>query len=173
MIWIDYAILVVIAVSAVIGFFRGFIREAIGLATWIIAFWLAFRFAPPVAGWLTEWISVHSVRLAVAFGVLFVAALIAGALFNHMLSQLVRRTGFTGTDRGLGAAFGVLRGVAILVLLALFAGLTPVPRDQWWQQSLFMGHIERAALWARGWLPAAVAEEIRFGERPRSAETEG
>ncbi|MEQ8798746.1 MAG: CvpA family protein [Salinisphaeraceae bacterium] len=162
MIWIDYAILAVIAVSAMVGFFRGFFREAIGLATWIVAFWLAFRFATPAAGMLEGWISVGSARLAVAFGVLFIAVLIIGAVFNHLMAGLVDRTGFAGTDRGLGGLFGVLRGAALLVLLVLIAGLTPVPRDDWWDQSLFVGHLERGAVWLRDWLPEELASEIRF-----------
>lgn len=163
MIWIDYAILAIVAISAVIGFFRGFFREAIGLASWLIAFWFAFRLAEPLAGILAEWISVRSARLAVAFGGVFILALIVGAVANYFVGQLVSRTGFAGTDRALGGVFGILRGVALLVLLALMAGLTPVPRDAWWGQSLFVGHLERGAIWVRGWLPPDIARQIQFG----------
>lgn len=162
MIWIDYAILGVIALSALIGFFRGFAREAIGLASWALAFFVAYKLAEPVADLLESWISVRSVRLAAAFGGLFIITLIIGAVFNYSISKLVTGTGFAGTDRALGGVFGVLRGVAILVLLVLLAGLTAVPRDNWWQQSIFIGHLEEGALWARGWLPDDLAEEINF-----------
>lgn len=162
MIWVDYAILTVVAVSAIVGFFRGFFREAVGLATWLIAFWVAFRFAVPAAEWLTAWISVRSVRLGISFGVIFIVVLIVGAVISYLMARLVDRTGFGGTDRALGGVFGVLRGVGLLVLLVLLAGLTPVPEDAWWQESLFVGHLERGALWVRDWLPADVAEEIRY-----------
>lgn len=162
MIWVDYAILVVVGLSAIIGLFRGFFREAVGLATWVLAFWLAFRLAEFGGGLLTEWISVGSVRLAIAFGVVFILILILGAVANYLIGKLVEETGFAGTDRALGGVFGVLRGVAVMVLLVLLAGLTPVPRDAWWGESRFIGHLQAGALWVRGWLPAELAAEIEF-----------
>lgn len=169
MIWIDYAILAAVALSAIIGLFRGFFREALGLATWVVAFWLAFRLAEFGGGLLTEWVSVRSVRLAIAFGTVFIVVLVIGAVINYLIGKLVERTGFTGTDRALGGVFGVLRGVAALVLLVLVAGLTPVPRDAWWQESLFIGHLQAGALWVRGWLPADLAASIEFPEAEASA----
>lgn len=162
MIWIDYTILGIVALSAVIGFFRGFAREAIGLATWVLAFFIAYKLAEPIAGLLTDWISVRSVRLAAAFGGLFIIVLVAGAVVNYSISKLVSGTGFAGTDRALGGVFGVLRGVAILVLLVLLAGLTAVPRDNWWQQSIFIDRLEEGALWVRNFMPQDLAEEISF-----------
>lgn len=162
MIWVDYAILVVVALSAIIGLFRGFFREAVGLATWVLAFWLAFRLTEFGGGLLADWISVRSVRLAVAFGAIFVLVLILGAVANFLIGKLIVHTGFAGTDRALGGVFGVLRGVAVLVLLVLLAGLTPVPGDAWWRQSLFIGHLQTGALWVRGWLPADLAAAIEY-----------
>lgn len=166
MIWIDYAILAAVALSAVIGLFRGFFREALGLATWVVAFWLAFRLAEFGGGLLAEWVSVRSVRLAIAFGTVFIVVLVVGAVINYLIGKLVERTGFTGTDRALGGVFGVLRGVAMLVLLVLLAGLTPVPRDAWWRESLFIGHLQAGALWVRDWLPADLAASIEYPQVP-------
>lgn len=165
MIWIDYAILAIVALSAIIGLFRGFFREALGLATWLLAFWLAFRFAEYGGGLLSEWISVASVRMAIAFGIVFLSVLIAGAVVNYLIGTLVTRTGLAGTDRALGGVFGILRGVAVLVLLALLAGLTPVPRDAWWQESLFVEHLEAGAIWTRQWLPENLASAVEFPAR--------
>lgn len=162
MIWVDYAILAIIAVSALVGLFRGFFREAVGLASWVIAFWLAFHFCNPVAELLQHWIAVHSIRLAVAFGIIFILVLIIGAIANFMVSKLVEQTGFAGTDRALGGVFGILRGVAILVLLVLFAGLTPVPKDNWWQQSMLVDDLQSGAIWLRDWLPRDLSKEIRY-----------
>lgn len=166
MIWVDLAILAVIALSAVIGFFRGFLREAIGLATWILAFYLAFVFAEPGALWLERWISVASARLAVAFGVIFIVVLVLGAIVNYIIGRLVNQTGFAGTDRAIGGLFGVLRGVAVLVVLVLLAGVTPVPRDNWWQQSIFVGHLQSGAVWVRGFLPPDLAGAITYPDVP-------
>ncbi|GAB3683068.1 CvpA family protein [Salinisphaera aquimarina] len=166
MIWVDIAILAVIALSAVIGFFRGFLREAIGLATWIVAFYLAFVFAESGAMFLERWISSDSARLAVAFVVVFIVVLIIGAVFNFIIGRLVSRTGFAGTDRVLGGVFGVLRGVAVLIVLVLLAGVTPVPRDDWWQQSVFIGRLEQGALWVRDFLPPDLAGAVTYPDAP-------
>ncbi|MDN5862804.1 MAG: CvpA family protein, partial [Salinisphaera sp.] len=93
---------------------------------------------------------------------------ILGALVSHFIAQLVDSTGFSGTDRALGGVFGVLRGVGLLILLVLLAGLTPVPQDPWWQQSLFIGHLEQAAIWVRDLLPEDIGEEINYqhGDEP-------
>ncbi|MES1925086.1 CvpA family protein [Salinisphaera sp. T31B1] len=169
MIWVDIAILAVVALSAVIGFFRGFLREAVGLATWIFAFYVAFVFAEAGATFLSQWITSASAQLAVAFVVIFIAVLIVGALINFLVGRLVSQTGFAGTDRALGGAFGVLRGVAVLVVLVLLAGVTPVPRDDWWQQSIFIGHLEAGALWARDFLPPDLAAAVTYPDAPSAA----
>jgi len=166
MIWVDIAILAVVALSAVIGFFRGFLREAVGLTTWIVAFYIAFVFAQAGAIFLEQWISSDSARLAVAFGVIFIAVLLVGAIVNYIIGRLVSETGFAGTDRALGGAFGVLRGIAVLIVLVLLAGVTPVPRDNWWQQSIFLGRLEAGAVWARGFLPGDLASAVTYPDRP-------
>jgi len=163
MIWVDYAILGIVALSAVIGLFRGFTREAIGLATWILAFFVAYKLAEPVAVLLEEFISARSVRLAAAFGALFIVVLIIGAIVNYTVSKLVNKTGFAGTDRALGSIFGVLRGIGVLIILVLLAGVTAVPKDAWWEESIFIGRLEEGAIWVRDWLPTDLAEEIEFG----------
>lgn len=166
MIWIDIAIIAVVGLSAVIGFFRGFLREALGLATWIVAFWLAFIMATPVADHLKPWIDVDSARLAAAFALVFIVVLICGAIFNYLLGRLISGTGFAGTDRALGIVFGVVRGVAVLILLVLLAGVTPVPRDNWWQHSVFVGQLEQGAIWVRGYLPPNIAQAISYPDVP-------
>lgn len=166
MIWIDVAIIAVIALSAVIGFFRGFLREALGLATWIVAFWAAFMFANPMASYLKTWIDADSARLAAAFALVFILVLILGAIFNFLLGRLISGTGFAGTDRALGIVFGVVRGVGVLILLVLLAGVTPVPRDNWWQKSMFVEQLEQGAVWARGYLPPNIAQAISYPDIP-------
>lgn len=169
--WADVVILVIIALSAVIGFFRGFLREAVGLATWALAFYLAFIAAERVAAWLTQWISSNSIRIAVAFAAVFIVVLIVGAIINYLLGRLVSKTGFSGTDRMLGGVFGVVRGAAILVLLALLAGMTPFPGDAWWQDSVFIGHFQDGAIRVRSWLPERYADAIVYPSETQKAQS--
>lgn len=160
--WADFAILAIIALSAIIGFFRGFLREVIGLVTWALAFYLAFISAQAISGWFEAWISSSSIRIGVAFAVIFLAVLIVGAVFNFIIGRLVNKTGFAGTDRTVGGAFGILRGAAILVLLALLAGMTPLPRDAWWQESVLISHLQDGAIYVRDMLPERFAQAIVY-----------
>lgn len=160
--WADVAVLAIIALSAVIGFFRGFLREVVGLASWVVAFYLAFVSAESAAVWFRRWIDSGSIRIAVAFAAVFIAVLVLGAIVNYILGRLVSKTGFAGTDRALGGAFGIIRGAAILVLLALLAGMTPLPKDAWWQDSVFINHLQDGAIRVRAWLPERFTNAIVY-----------
>lgn len=160
--WVDLAILAIIAVSAVISILRGFVQEALSLLGWILAFWVALTYTEDMAIFLGDLISTPSLRLGVAFFILFIATLLLTALLNFLAGQLVDKTGLTGTDRTLGVVFGVGRGVVIVAILVLLAGLTAMPRDTWWQESTLIGHFQHLALEIRAFLPPDVAAEFSF-----------
>lgn len=160
--WVDYFIIGVIALSVLISLWRGFLREAISLAAWVLAFVVAFLFVDDGAAYLTQYVGVPSVRIILAFGGLFLTTLFLGGLVNILVAQLVLQTGLTGTDRLLGIIFGLVRGGAIITILVLLASLTPLPKDPWWQQSLLLPHFQQAALWLRNFLPPTIAENFRF-----------
>ncbi|NOQ94089.1 MAG: CvpA family protein [Methylophaga sp.] len=162
MVWVDYLIIGIILLSSGISIIRGFIKEVLSLASWALSFWVALMFYPHVATLLADYIVTPSIRLFTAFTALFLVTLILGALVNHLISQIVEKTGLTGTDRALGIIFGLVRGVAIVALLVLLAGATPMPDDDWWQNSLLLEHFEKLAIWVRNFLPTDIAEYIHF-----------
>ena len=162
MIWIDYAILGIVGISGVISLMRGFIREALSLAGWIAAFWIALAFAGDVAAWLEGYVSVPSVRIGIAFAAIFFGVLLLGGVVLRLAGLLVEKTGMSGTDRTLGIVFGVLRGVVITGLLVLLAGLTSLPRDPWWEQSVLLPHLVELATEIRAFLSPDLQEQIRF-----------
>ncbi len=134
--WLDYTFLGVIGLSVLIGVVRGFVREVISVVTWVAAFWVAIRYSPVAAALLEAWIESAMIRLVAAFAVLFIATLLAGALVGWLARLLVGRTGLSGTDRTLGVVFGGLRGGLLVGLVVLGAGLTPVPDESWWRDSV-------------------------------------
>ncbi len=162
MVWIDVVILALIVLSAVLSLFRGFVKEALALASWLVALWVAMAFYEDLALMLAEWISVPSAQKITAFVLLFICVLLLGALVNYLAGKLVARTGLTGTDRMLGVVFGAARGAVIVAILVLFAGLTPMPQDAWWQDSQLIGYFEDFAMWMREYLPADMAENISY-----------
>jgi len=156
MVWVDYIIPSIIAISAVFSLMRGFVREALSLLGWVLAFWIALRFAHSLAELFLTSIVTPSLRFVVAFTILFVLTLLLSSLINHLAGHLIQRTGLTNTDRMIGMVFGVARGAVVVSILVLLASLTTLPQDPWWGNSLMIGHFEQIAVW----LQTTVAPEI-------------
>ena len=161
MIWVDYVIIGIIALSAIIGLARGLIREVIALAVWIVAALAAWMFYVPVAEQLTPWIETPSVRMAAAVLILVFGVLIVGAIVAYLLSVLVDKTGLTGTDRLLGMVFGAGRGAVLVALLVFLATLTPVAEDPWWSQSRLLPKFQLLADLMLDMIPPDVTDRIR------------
>lgn len=134
--WLDYVFIGIIVASAAISLMRGFTREVLSIVVWVAAFWISMHFARQLASYLDGYIHSPTLRLGVAFAGLFIAVLVVGGLINYLAHTLVGRTGLSGTDRLLGMVFGGLRGALIVGLLVLMAGLTSIPRENWWQRSV-------------------------------------
>jgi membrane protein required for colicin V production len=162
MIWVDYLIIAIIVLSSGISIVRGFMKEVLSLSSWILSLWVALVFHSHLATLLTPYVDTPSIRTFASFFALFVVTLVLCALVSHVLSQLVEKSGLSGTDRSLGVVFGLLRGVAIVIILVLVAGATPMPQDDWWQNSLLVDHFVKMAVWLEQFLPADIANHISF-----------
>jgi len=162
MLWIDYVIIGIIALSAIISIVRGFVKEVLSLVAWILAFWVALTFSPQFSVLLSDYISTPSISLFTAFSGLFIVTLILSALVNNLIAAIVVKTGLSGTDRMLGVLFGLLRGVAIVTLLVLLVAATPMPNDAWWQNAVLIEHFEKLAIWVRQFLPDGLAQYVNL-----------
>lgn len=161
MIWVDYFLLGIILLSALIGLGRGFIREVIALVIWAVAIFIAWQFAQPTAGLLTNWVSTPSLRIGIAALLLVITVLLIGAIIAHLLTMLVERTGLTGTDRLLGFLFGAARGAVVCALLVFLASVTPLIQDPWWQQSQLIGHFQHLASQLQTMIPPDWASQLK------------
>jgi membrane protein required for colicin V production len=160
--WADIAILTIIGISAVISLFRGFVREALSLIGFILAVWVSITFYNQAADLLTNYVAVPTVRRVLGFVSLFVISLLMAGIINHLFGKLIDKAGLTGTDRMLGVIFGAIRGIAIVGVFVVMAGLTEVPSDRWWQESTFMTHFETLAYLGVSFLPPDIAPEINY-----------
>lgn len=131
----DWVIIAIIALSGVISLKRGFIKEAMSLLVWVLAFVVARMFSGNLSTLLVNYIDVATVRYAAAFAILFAATLMLGALVNYLISTLVRITGLSGTDRVLGVAFGIARGGLLVIVAVALIKNTPLTDSLWWAQS--------------------------------------
>lgn len=172
--WVDWAILGVVAVSALISLKRGFVKEALSLLTWIVAGAVAWMFGGGLSQYLEGYIQTPSARVIASCAILFVATLLVGAMVNFLIGELIRVTGLSGTDRFLGMVFGAARGGLLVVIVAGLLSLGPVQQDPWWQQSQLLPRFLLVADWSKNlilgmssrWLAAGVTSpvEIPFKE---------
>ncbi len=160
MVWVDLVIVGIVLISTLISLFRGFVKESISLATWLLAGVIAVRYMDVMASLLETSIESVTIRMAVAFAVLFIVTLIIGAIVNFIVSQMVNKTGLGGTDKVLGMVFGLARGVLIIVMLVLLAGLTPMPEETWWKESLLIEQFSSISVWIREFLPQDLASKF-------------
>lgn len=162
MIWIDFAMIGLVLISSIIGLFRGFVREAFSLVTWVVAIWVGLTFSRGFSDFLENFISYPSARIALSFAILFFITLILGSFIGYLLGALIRKTGLTGTDRFLGIIFGIARGVLVVAILVVLAGLTPLPEDPWWRESKLIPPFQSIAVWMRSHIPGGLAGYINY-----------
>lgn len=163
MVWVDYALLGLVAISSVIGLFRGLTREALSLLSWACGIWIGLNYSRDFTVLLTQWIEYPSLRMAVAFVALLLLTLLVGGLVGYLLGVLVKKTGLTGTDRFLGMVFGIARGILVVTIVIVLAGLTPLPQDSWWRESQLIPPFQSVAEWLRGYLPQGLAGYLDYG----------
>jgi membrane protein required for colicin V production len=158
----DLAIVGVILLSTLFAFVRGVIREVIALVSWVVGFAAAFAFASTVGAWIPEIPGYPAVRYLIAFAAILIAALVVGALIAGPLARVIRAAGLGFVDRFLGSIFGVVRGVFLVVAFVLVAGMTSLPRADWWQNAALVPPFVVAALAVKPWLPERWAERLDY-----------
>ena len=121
--------------SLLVGAWRGLMFEVISLVSWLAAFVLAQWFAPAVAHWLPISSTNEALRYGLGFVLVFVGTVFAGSLIAFVVKKLLAAVGLSLADRLLGAAFGAMRGVVILLALTVLVGMTPLKSAPWWQES--------------------------------------
>jgi len=161
----DLAIIGVIAVSAIIAFFRGVVRSLIGLIAWIAGFVVGVVFAPSLATLLPAFPDYPLLPWVLAFVIIFLLTIVAGALIAWPLHAVIHKAGLGFVDRGLGFVFGLVRGAVVIVAFVLVGGLSPLAEREWWQNSLLVPPFEQAAISLKPWLPQAWAERLRYPQR--------
>lgn len=158
----DFVVLAILAASALLGLVRGLLKELLSLVAYAAAFVAAIWWGPRVYDWLAGMIETDLLRMAVSYALVFIAVLLAVGLVNMALGALIRTTGLTPADHGLGALFGLARGLLIVLVLVALAGYTPLPREPWWQNAMFSETAMAAVRHIKLWLPPALAAWLPY-----------
>lgn len=159
---LDVIVLLVLALTVVRGLMRGMIDTLFSLVAWILAFMLGKWGALMVAPLLPIGVESPGIRYFSGFAVIFLVVLIGVLLMGHALASLVKAVGLGGADKVLGGVLGLAKGLVILVGFTLAAGLTSLPRTDFWKQAMSSASLQAMAQCAMPLLPADVAKYVRF-----------
>ncbi|MFP7722675.1 CvpA family protein [Lysobacter sp. A3-1-A15] len=157
---LDWVLLAIVAVSALLGVMRGFIGVLASLAAWVLAGWAAFRFGGQAAMMVSGGVAPSTGQLLAGYALSFLAVMVLVGLVGWMVRRLVHSVGLSGLDRMLGLGIGVARGAFVACALVLMLGLTTMPREPEWQRSQMVPVFVPGAQWMRAWLPDWVAEQV-------------
>jgi membrane protein required for colicin V production len=132
---VDWVLLAVLVFSMLLGAWRGLVYEVLSVLGWAASFYAAQYFAPMVAAWLPLQSSSETIRYAAAFVLVFVAAVFAAGMLAFLLKKLIQAIGLRPIDRSMGAAFGLVRGLILLLAAAVVMDMTNLKNSVWWQAS--------------------------------------
>jgi membrane protein required for colicin V production len=158
----DYAVMAVIALSALRGAWRGFIGEIFGLIGWIVAFLVACRYVERVVPWIpAHWPGGALTQWLIAFALIVIGVVLVAGVANALLGRLVHVSGLSGVDRSLGLMFGLVRGVVLVLILVVLGGLTELPQQDFWRNALLRPYTEQGVRELKPLLPDALASYVR------------
>lgn len=158
----DYLVLAILLVSALLGLMRGLVKEILSLCAYLAAFLGAIWWGPRVSVWLEPYLENPLLRTGVSYLAVFLVVLLLVGLLNMTLATLIQKTGLTPADHGLGAMFGFLRGLLLVLVLVTLAGYTELPAEPWWTEARLSGASVQAVLQLKQWLPPSMASWLPY-----------
>lgn len=158
--YIDVTIVVIILITALIGFMRGLVWMTTFIATWVVAAFLAFTYKDQLASALPIKLGSDFAQTALAALLIFLGVLIVGAIVNAILHKLIKSVGFGTFDRILGIGLGALLGALAISLLTMLLGLTELPKQDAWAKSKFVPKFQEAAIWIKSKVPEDINKYI-------------
>lgn len=167
---LDWAVIAIVGLSTLFAFHRGVVREVIALVAWVVGLVGALALSPALAAALPDLPAHPAVRYLIAFALILIGTLLAGALIAWPISRAIRALGLAFVDRFLGGAFGFVRGVVVVLALALIAGLTPLPQSAWWQNASLAATIVAGVDALKPYLPRELADRLDYSRGGRHQE---
>lgn len=149
---IDILVVVIVVISTLVSIKRGFAKEAISLGVWVAAFFIAIAFNSGMQQLLEGVISEPSLRQGAAFLLLFILTLIVGSMVSYLVGELIKLSGLSTTDRILGMAFGFVRGMVIVIVMAVVLDLSlkaAEAKPAWFADSVLVPQLLILENWSR------------------------
>lgn len=159
----DFVVLIIFVISVLLSIVRGIVRESLSLAGWVVAYMAAKIFAKDFVIVLPLSITDESLRMVISFSAIFLSVLIVMSMVTMLASALIKTVGLGSVDRLLGALFGFARGLLVILLLVLTAGLTSLPQEPFWQKALLSKPLETGVIMIMPWLPRGLSRRVNYG----------
>lgn len=156
----DWVLLTLLLLSVLLGLWRGLMFEVLSVLGWVAAFLFAQAFADDVVPWLPIDKVAPPLQLAIGFALVFIAVAFLGGVLAWLVQKFVSSVGLRPVDRVLGGAFGLLRGLVILLAVALVIAMTQMQSAAWWQGSPTANALSGALRQAKPLLPEPLARYI-------------
>lgn len=150
---LDWGFAAVLGLSMLVGLWRGLVFELLSLAGWVAAWVVAKVYGPALAASLALGEAGSAGQRALGFTLAFVGTLVAASLLARLARWLVAATPLSALDRLLGAGFGLLRGLLVLLAVTTLVSLTPARHSPIWQASQGAGWLDRVLEAVRPWVP--------------------
>lgn len=158
----DYLVIFVLVCSIVISTLRGLVKEILSLLSWIVSFVVANAYGEDLAAMLPNMIPGNVTRLIVAFIALFIGVRLLMMLLTMAIDAMIKASGLSLADRGLGGLFGLGRGLVLVLAAVLLCGMTAIPQQPFWKEALLSPMAETAARTVKPFLPGDVARHVQF-----------
>lgn len=139
---VDLIIIVVMCLSVLVGFIRGFIKEVLSVCLWLAAIICAVLYTQDLQLWLVDYIEIPGVRVSAAFAIIFFVVFLVGSLVNRVLANVLQLSGFGLINRLLGVVFGAGRGILLIIAALLLLSPTAITKDIMFQESLLVPLLE-------------------------------
>ena len=170
---VDISVGVVLLISALLAYGRGFVHEVLSVGGWVGAIFATIYGYPYLKPYAHDLISIEVAADLAASVTVFVATLLVLSLLTRAIAKGVQSSALNVLDRSLGFLFGVLRG-AVLVCLAYIAVewmLPPADQPQWLRSARSMPLIEEGASFLKSLVPedAATVSAEAAGEAGETA----
>ncbi|MBB4844094.1 membrane protein required for colicin V production [Paucibacter oligotrophus] len=160
MVWLDLVMLGVLALSVLVGLWRGLVFEVLSVLGWLVAYFAMPYVAPLIQPWLPLERLGESLAHMLSLGLAFLLVLLVWGLSAKLLRALIHATPLSFVDRLGGAGFGLLRGLLICVAVVTVLGMTPFVQSPAWRQSQLVPHGQTVLQWLRPALPEPVMKLI-------------
>jgi membrane protein required for colicin V production len=160
--WVDFVIIAIIATCTLAGLVRGLVGEILSLTFWVLAIWIGLTFNREFSILLTLTLANPGVKVALSFVGLLLITLLSGHIIYILLIDLIRTSHLGFFNRFWAIIFGAIHGTVIVAIVILLAGLSPLPKESWWQNALLIPPFQAFAVFMRDNISSEMASYVNY-----------